>query len=264
MNSYRITVNITTTECTAKILEKSLRAIDLPEDFTFYFALFLIRKEVDGSVTLVRKLMDFEAPFISSRTASDCQIVIRKNYWDPSFDLDLMRDKIALNLLYIQSISDIEKGWVIANADTRQCMSSLQASGNKTEYMSIVRNLPSYGCIQFSKVACDFPEPKTVATIVIGNQELGIRTVAGKTIQETKFRVTRMRCWRVTTIINDKESDKQRSHYTYELSFEYLMAKSCLKWIKLITEQAMLISVCLQVRQTQLKAKNFHDQVFYF
>jgi hypothetical protein len=62
--------------------------------------------------------------------------------------------------------------------------------------------------------------------------------------------VTRMRCWRVTTILNDKECEKRsltREKYTYELSFEYLMAKSCLKWIKMTTEQAMLISVCLQV-----------------
>lgn len=249
MNGYRISVNVTTTECTVKILEKALRAIDLPEDFTYYFALFLIRREVNGSITLVSKLMDFESPFISLRTASDCQIVIRKNYWDPNYDLDLMRDKIALNLLYIQSISDIERGWAIASPETRQCLSSLQVSGNKHEYLNIVRNLPSYGCIQFSNVACDFPDPGTIATIVIGNQELGIRTVAGKTIQETKFRVTRMRCWRVTTIVNETDSDKKRSLYTYELSFEYLMAKSCLKWIKLVTEQAMLISVCLQVRR---------------
>lgn len=253
MNDFCITVDIATTECSVKVLEKSLRAIDLPEDFTYYFALFLIRKEADGGVTLVRKLLDFESPFISLRTASDCQIVIRKNYWDANYDLDLMRDKIALNLVYIQSISDMERGWVIAGAESRQRLSALQAAGNKHEYMKIMRNLPSYSCIQFANVLCDFPEPNTTATIIVGNQELGIRTTAGKTIQETKFRVTRMRCWRVTTIINEKEAERRirirdQTHYTYELSFEYLMAKSCLKWIKLITEQAMLISVCLQVK----------------
>lgn len=251
MNGFRITVNVTTTESTRNVLEKSLRAVDLGEDCTFYFALFLIRKESNGSVTLVRKLMDFESPFISLRNADDCQIVIRKNYWDNNYDVDLMRDKIALNLLYIQSISDIERGWIIASNETRSCLSSLQVASKKVDYMSIVRNLPSYGCIQFSNVICDFPEADSVATIVIGNQELGIRTFAGKTVQETKFRVTRMRCWRVTTITNEKESEKvninDRTRYTYELSFEYLMAKNSLKWFKLVTEQATLISVCLQV-----------------
>lgn len=257
MNGFCITVNITTTECSVKCLEKSLKAIDLPEDYTYYFALFLIRKESDGSVTLVRKLMDFESPFISLRTASDCQIVIRKNYWDPNYDSDVMRDRIALNLLYIQSISDMERGWVIAGGESRQRLSALQVSGNKHEYMKIVTNLPSYGCLQFANVMCDFPEPNTTATIIVGNQELGIRTMVGKTIQETKFRVTRMRCWRVTTNINGKESERktrnrENNNYSYELSFEYLMAKSCLKWIKLVTEQAMLISVCLQVRNNFL------------
>lgn len=236
-----------TTESTVRVLEKSLKAIDLPEEYTYFFALFLIRKGSDGSVTLVRKLMDFESPFISLRCAPDCQIVIRKNYWDSTYDLDLMRDKIALNLLYIQSISDLEKGWIIASPDHLQCLSSLFASGKKIEYMNIVRNLPSYGCIQFSNVLCDFPEANTEATIIIGNQELGIRTTVGKTIQETKFRVTRMRCWRVTSDKKMRTDDKSR--YTYELSFEYLMAKNCLKWIKLITGQATLISVCLQVRE---------------
>lgn len=31
-----------------------------------------------------------------------------------------------------------------------------------------------------------------------------------------------------------------------ELSFEYLMSKNCLKWITIASEQAMLMSVCLQ------------------
>ncbi|KAG5674703.1 hypothetical protein PVAND_004655 [Polypedilum vanderplanki] len=265
MNGYRISVNINTTECSSKVLEKALRSIDLSEDCTYYFALFLIRKETNGSITLIRKLLDFESPFISLRTASDCEIVIRKNYWDSSYDLDLMRDRIALNLLYIQSISDVEHGKIMANFETRQTLNSLQMSGNKIEYMKIVRELPSYGCLHFSNVVCDFPEKNTNATIVVGNQELSIRLQIGKTMQETKFRVTRMRCWRVTTIHKtEKESDKiikrNENRYTFELSFEYLMAKNSLKWIKLVTEQAMLISVCLQSMVDELlNQKNGYD-----
>lgn len=254
MNGYRIAVNISTTEYSSKVLEKCLRAIDLSEDCTFYFALFLIRRKPTGSVTLVRKLLDFESPFISLRTAPDCEIVIRKNYWDASYDLDLMRDRIALNLLYIQSISDVERGWIMTSIETRQQLNTLQSIGNKTEYMSIVRNLPSYGCINFTNVLCDFPETNTNATIIVGNQELSIRIQMGRQMQETKFRVTRMRCWRVTTIHmdSDKDSDKalkDTNRYCFELSFEYLMSKNSLRWIKLVTEQAMLISVCLQVRK---------------
>jgi sorting nexin-17 len=245
MNGFKITVNIVTTECTSQILEKALKSIGLSDELIFYFGLFLMRKDINGRVTLLRKFMDFESPFISLQYAEDCQIVIRKNYWDANYDLEIMRDNVALNLLYIQSQSDVEEGWTIASNETRQILSEIYVSGKKHEFMNIVRNLPYYGTLHFSNVISDFPEVDLNANIIVGNQELAIIITDGESTQETKFRVTRMRCWRVTTIANT--SKKYSDNYSYELSFEYLMSKNCLKWVKLITEQAMLISVCLQV-----------------
>lgn len=250
MNGYRISINCYTTECSTKILEKSCQNIDLPNAYTYYFSLFLMRKENDGKVTLLRKLMDFESPYISQRLIGDCKIVIRKSYWDPCYDQQLMQDKIALNLLYIQTVSDIEYDWIIATKDIKDQLTNLQERGNKKEYLEIARKLPSYGTIQFSNAIADYPEPNTLATIVIGNKELSIRTTVGLKIQETKFKVTRMRCWRVTTIHNNEEissnSSTESQVQNLELSFEYLMSKNCLKWITISSEQAMLMSVCLQ------------------
>lgn len=78
LNGYRISVNAYTTECSSKVLEKACNLIDLPKEYIYYFSLFLMRKENDGGITLIRKLMDFEAPYISQRMADDCKIVIRK------------------------------------------------------------------------------------------------------------------------------------------------------------------------------------------
>lgn len=78
MNGYRISVNCYTIECTSKVLEKATRNIDLAPEFIDHFALYLMRTEKDGGVTLVRKLMDFEAPYITQRQLDGCQIVIRK------------------------------------------------------------------------------------------------------------------------------------------------------------------------------------------
>jgi sorting nexin-17 len=187
--------------------------------------------------------MEFESPFISLRTMSNCEIVIRKNYWDIQYDLDLMQDRIAMNLLYIQATSDVEEGWVTTNAEIRQKLSSLPIM----EYMALVRTLPFYGCLHFSNVNCNFPDTNSTATIILGNSELVIKTAVGvNQYQETKFRVTRMRSWRITTICNSTDKEAL-DRINFELSFEYLMAKNCLKWIKLVTEQATLISICLQV-----------------
>jgi sorting nexin-17 len=80
MNGYRISVNIFTTECSTKVLEKACQFIDLNKDYMYYFSLFLMKKENDGGITLVRKLMDFEAPYISQKVdqKDDCKLVIRK------------------------------------------------------------------------------------------------------------------------------------------------------------------------------------------
>lgn len=82
MNGFRIDVNCYTTECSTKVLAKACHNIDVTTELAYYFALYLMRKEKNGSVTLVRKLMDFEAPYISQRLLDDCKIVIRKKYWD--------------------------------------------------------------------------------------------------------------------------------------------------------------------------------------
>lgn len=78
MNGYLIQINCYTTDWSSKILEKAAQIIDLAPNYVNYFALYLMRKEKDGGITLVRKLMDFEAPYITQRKLEDCKIVIRK------------------------------------------------------------------------------------------------------------------------------------------------------------------------------------------
>lgn len=246
MNNYRIEINCLTTDYSSKILEKACQKIDLPNDYIYYFSLFLMQQNNEGGVVLVRKLMDFESPYMSQRLMYDSQIVIRKSYWGPSYDSELFQDKIALNLLYVQTISDIENNWIITSNNDKEILQELRCSGNKKEYLEIARQLPSYGCIQFSNCIADYPSEMTEATIVIGNNELSIRTIIGMKIQETKFKVTRMRCWRVTTIHNDEEQQASSKRHKLELSFEYLMSAKSLRWVTINSENAMILSVCLQ------------------
>lgn len=266
MNGYRIVTKAFTTDCSSKVLEKACSLIDLPKEYTYYFSLYLVRNESNGEVAIAKKLMDFEAPHISQKQWDDCKIVIRTSYWDANYDLELMRDRIALNLLYIQALSDVERGWILTSRDLSDQLTDLQARGNKREYLEIVRKLPLYGCLQFPRVCVDYPQPNTMATVIIGNRELNLLTHYGKKIQETKFKVTRIRCWRVTTIHNNEElssnssSESREPGGNLELSFEYLMAKNQLKWITIYSEQSMLMSVCLQsIVDELLNQKNGSD-----
>ncbi|XP_037960641.1 sorting nexin-17 [Teleopsis dalmanni] len=255
MNGYQLQVNCHIGDNSGILLEKVCQSIHLPLHLVPYFCLFLMRKDAKDTVVLLRRLMDFESPFLSRLQAKPCQILLRKSYWNPIYDMNLLQDSVALNLLFIQTVSDVDREWIIAVPEIRQKLRNLQEHGFKKEYLEMARQLPLYGCLQFSAAMIDYPDPQTSALISIGNKELSMRTVRGAKIYETKFRVTRMRCWRVTAMHNSLESKDNPS--SLQLSFEYLMSKQTLRWITITSAQTMLMSVCLQSMVDELL--NFKD-----
>jgi len=79
-------------------------------------------------------------------------------------------------------------------------------------------------------------------------------------MKEYSFRVTRIRCWRLTTSLQDKlngcantansssSSSFQNNGTTnmrFELSFEYLLSKDNLQWITIISDQVLNICIFL-------------------
>jgi sorting nexin-17 len=76
-------------------------------------------------------------------------------------------------------------------------------------------------------------------------------------MKEYSFRVTRIRCWRLTTSLQDKlngcantgnssSSSFQNNGTTnmrFELSFEYLLSKDHLQWITIISDQVFYITI---------------------
>ncbi|GJQ68174.1 hypothetical protein Trydic_g10737 [Trypoxylus dichotomus] len=258
MNNYQISLRVLSTDRTEQVLAKACKHINLPLEYTSYFALFLIKKEENGDIVILRKLQDFESPYISYKSVHESnRIVIRKSYWDNDYDLELMTDPIALNLLYTQTVSDIERGWILCMKEVKSQLAHLQARLSKREYIELARTLKYYGYIQFVPCYCDYPKPKTKVLVAIGGQELSLRLI-GQVVKEGSFKVTRMRCWRITATHNKQNI---AAHSTasitsnLELSFEYLMSKDNLQWITISSEQAILMSGCLQSMVDQLLVK---------
>lgn len=44
-----------------------------------------------------------------------------------------MLDKIALNLLFIQTSSDVDRGWILTTNEIKDQLNSLQSNGNEKE-----------------------------------------------------------------------------------------------------------------------------------
>lgn len=121
------------------------------------------------------------------------------SYWDTSFDYELLNDPVALNLLYVQTMAELEKGWILAIKEVKSQLTTLQVSLAKREYIELAQKLKYYGFIQFMPCYCDYPKPQTKVLIAIGDQELNMRIIGpGHMMKEGVFKVTRMRCWRIT------------------------------------------------------------------
>lgn len=87
MNGYQISLNVFTTDRSDQVLAKACKQINLPPEYINYFSLFLIKKEENNvDVVILRKLQDFESPYISHKSIQDTnKIVIRKRQAIPCF-----------------------------------------------------------------------------------------------------------------------------------------------------------------------------------
>ncbi|CAG9855509.1 unnamed protein product [Phyllotreta striolata] len=260
MNNYQIPVWVSTYDRTEQVLAKAFKYINLPLEYLQYFSLYLVKKDNSGEIIILRKLLDFESPYMSHKSLKDAnKILLRKSYWDSAYDFELMNDPVSLNLLYIQAVTEIEKGWVLANKDAKSKLTALQVTLAKKEYIEFAQKLKYYGFLQFLPCYCDYPKSQTKVLIAIGDQELSMRIIgSGQFVKEGSFKVTRMRCWRITATHNKQEmpaNSRSNSSSTLELSFEYLMSKDKLQWITISSEQAILMSVCLQSLVDELLMK---------
>ncbi len=81
--------------------------------------------------------------------------------WDAKIDDELLGNKSTLNLLYTQTLSDVERGFVQASPDDRRQLAQMQSRGAKREYMEMARNLKDYGYLHFLPCTCDYPMTNT-------------------------------------------------------------------------------------------------------
>ncbi|XP_071007317.1 sorting nexin-17 [Oncorhynchus clarkii lewisi] len=267
-NGQKVEVNILTSDQTEDVLEAVASKLDLPDELVGYFSLFLVREGVDGGLTFVRKLQEFELPYVSvtSLRSSEFHIILRKSYWDTAYDSDVMDNRVGLNLLYAQTVSDIDRGWILVNKDQHRQLKSLQEKGSKKEFIRLGQTLKYFGYIKFDPCVTDFPEKGCHVIVSAGNNELNFQVkLPNEQIKEGSFKVTRMRCWRVTSsqvpVVNGSSSptpgpcSSAKCEVKLELAFEYLMSKDRLQWVTITSPQAIMMSICLQSMVDELMVK---------
>ncbi|XP_045528107.1 sorting nexin-17 [Pieris brassicae] len=257
MNGYRIPLSVSSTDTSSTVLDIACNYVNLPKDLTKYFSLFLFNWSCakDGQPSF-KKLEDFESPYISQKyVRPEDKIVLRKSYWDPCYDMDLVQDRVSIDLLYLQIIEDIDLGWITADSETKLMLSSHESKKQKREYIELARSLRHYGRIPAGDGLTeavnigDMGGALINVRVSLACKELSLTSVTHPN-HEQRYKVTRMRCWRITTLHSVDQSHNgsllEEPTKNFELSFEYLISKDNLIWVTLKTENAIFISVCLQ------------------
>lgn len=239
-----IKVDIMSTDQSDDVLETAMSAIGLDPQYVYYFGLFLV--EDNTGKVIVRKLQDFESPFVSlARSEKGHVVQMRKAYWDPKIDPVLQSDPIALNLLYIETINEIKKGSIEVEDDAADDLANFRAQKDRLAFLELASKLKGYGDASFGSAYTNYPKSNTMAKLALGNSVLKIQTNDG---HEHAFQVQRMRCWKTCTIEQGaKIPDIDGKPVTVEFEFEYFLEKTAkMQWIKVLSPQSIHISMCLQ------------------
>lgn len=171
-----------------------------------------------------------------------------------------------------QTVSDIERGWILVNKDQHRQLKSLQEKGSKKEvsrrlgyfclcrteaektktekikeawrqlvlvvlqdvpfhlhlllrrsqrnlvilspqFIHLGQTLKYYGYVKFDPCVTDFPEKGCQVIVSAGNNELNFHVkLPNEQMKEGSFKVTRMRCWRVTSSVSVCVCERERVH----------------------------------------------------
>ena len=263
-NRDKVSIDIDSTDQTEDILENLMSLIGLSEDFVYYFGLFLMRIDDDGTWSFVRILQDFESPYISLKCLKNrplYKILVHTLYWDHALDKVLCSDNVGLNLLFLQTQHDIFRNWIETSEKVRNKL-NLKANKNlRLDYIHLSQSQKNYGFLKFNscKVSCLSVEGEGI--VALGNFEFKLHILDddGNNIKlEKSFPVTKIRSWRVASPENTallKDSDQP----LLQLGLEVLIKKGKLVWILIYSDQAIMMSMCIKSMVSELLRKRNNE-----
>ncbi|XP_078396156.1 sorting nexin-31-like isoform X1 [Cetorhinus maximus] len=239
----RLQVDTHTSHSADRMLEIAAQKVELSRQFLEHFALYLVCELSNGGYSVLKKLNEFELPYVSLRSLQDenCRIMIRKSYLDPLEDKILMESSGGVTLLYSQATHELERGWTSPTPEQYQQLKAFQDAEMKIEFLESVEKVKFYGYIMLEACTCDYPEPDSSAVVRVGNDEINCCIqLSSNHIKEVSFKVDRIRCWKISLQVQDETELKP------ELSFEYQDSQGLWQWITIYTHQAFLLSRCIQ------------------
>lgn len=251
--------NLSSHDTLTTLFETCAEKIQLDPEYFPYFSLYLYSSD-QNHLNLIRPLFSFESPYISLKQAekfhANCCLVLKKSYWNVTYDLKLLDNPCTQNLLFLQCQYDIEQSQELDSKDLHKQLTQLRDHQQWEEYILLARTSKFSGYILLRECTVNdlSTDELSQCLLAIGNNELICYYFHDEHehsfSKEISFKVTRIRCWKV----NWTKSD-------LNLTFEYLVRKNTLQWITIHTEQAALVSTCLQSMVDEILTKRMDASI---
>ena len=256
LNQHELIVeNVSISDNTTRVLDACASKIQVAQDLMAHFALYLYTKNKE-QLHILRPLYDLESPYFSleqtKKIHAQACIVLKKSYWDVDVDLKLINDRRARNLLFIQAEYEMQQSESFYANDIYRQLEALRENNSFKDYVLLARTSRFYGHIFLRQCSILYPvddsskQKLSQCLLALGNNEIVccFNIEEKKNINEIVFKVIRIRCWKIT-----------RTRQETSIAIEYLIKKEKLQWITIHTEQAALVSMCLQSMVDEILTK---------
>ena len=98
-------------------------------------------------------------------TANSTCISLRKWYFSPQKELELIQDTKAIGYLFYEVVEDVNRGFIETNQRLHE-LKALQEFMKAGKYLDLARQLPGYGQIVFPQCLCDFRHQGYIMTSI--------------------------------------------------------------------------------------------------
>lgn len=242
-------LNLDETASSVMVLLNAAELLGIPKQYLFAFKLVLVEQQ-DKVLIYHKLLLACECPALVLLSAkqempsSKFAIIIRKMLSSNEIEQQLLGNRTICKLVADEIRQDLKFNFCLPR-DSKNCPKSKLIEKTGDSILSYTGKIRYCGYIRFQLCMANFPEERTYVVPRFGkyevcleyNQRDGTRVCAN-------MKVCRIKCWSVGEL-TEPNLYKQFS-YKYELCFEYYLAHGKAQMVKILTNEAVMMSLCIQ------------------
>lgn len=232
-NGKGFNVKILSTDQHEDVLEAACTSLGVPPELTYFFALYLV--DLADVANVIRRINDFECPWISLQRTPNHRIQIRRAYFDPVMEPPLLANDTCCNLLFFQALSEVKSGSIRVPPTQAKLLGDLRAAQRRQDFLAATHKMEGYCAISIGFAISDFPQAGTEVKCFVDKNGLVCREIKDAVVHT--FSILKMRSWATY--------DRPETG-SVELVLEYNMEEKGLITIKMESSVVIFLAVCLK------------------